>query len=124
MTTNETAKWDDWKADIADGLVFKSTKSKIYRNPDKSPSGRGTPKTTWPGKSDQILILTEGEPPRVGFMLDTMSNSTAQPEDENTPIDDRWERVRSIRDIENIYDLGFLGNLYDALGLSTHEHYS
>lgn len=120
MTTNETAKWDDWKADIADGFIYKSSKSRIYGDSQRQ-SERGVLKSSWPGTSDQILIQTEGEPPRVGFMLDSQSNSIAQPEDENAPVDPRWDQVHSIRDIENIYDLGFWGNLCDALGLPVHE---
>jgi palmitoyltransferase ZDHHC4 len=123
MTTNETAKWDDWKADITERLVFKSKKSRIYGQLQRKSDG-GVPKSSWPGTSDQILILTDGEPPRAGFMLDSLSNFIAQPKDEDACIDQRWDQVRSLREIENVYDLGFWGNLCDALGLPINEIYS
>jgi hypothetical protein len=116
MTTNETAKWDDWKEDIADGLVFKAKKSEIYEAP-RPLNGAIEPKSAWPGASDQMLILTDGQPPRAGFMVSTRSNSIIQPDDENAPVDPRWVRVKSLTELENIYDLGFWCNLLDALKL-------
>jgi palmitoyltransferase len=113
MTTNETAKWDDWKEDIADGFIFKARQSEIYRNP--RPPDEFIAESRWPGTSDQILILTDGEPPRVGFAISTQSNSILQSEDQDAPIDPRWERVQSLRAVDNIYDLGFWRNLRDAL---------
>lgn len=116
-TTNETAKWDDWKEDVADGLIFKARRSEIYRNP-KPRDALIEPESKWPGTSDQVLIVTDGEPPRVGFAISLQSNSIMQSEDENAPLDLRWERVESLRVVHNIYDLGFGRNLRDALRLS------
>ncbi|KAL1966969.1 hypothetical protein VTN77DRAFT_3713 [Rasamsonia byssochlamydoides] len=116
-TTNETAKWDDWKADIADGLVFKAKRSEIFTEPTWPRDESIEPKSAWPGTSDQMLILTDGEPPRVGFLVSTRSNSIIQSEDENAVVDPRWVRVKSLKDVDNIYDLGFWRNLLDALKL-------
>ena len=116
MTTNESAKWSDWKEDVADGMVFKSTKAEAYGN---SPLLREyqKPHTYWPANSDQVLVLTEGEPPRVGFMFSPDSNEIRQPNDREAPIDHKWTPVRSMREIDNIYDLGFWDNLRHAFGL-------
>lgn len=116
MTTNETAKWGDWKEDVADGLVFKARRSEICGG--SKPRDRSLePDSPWPANSDQILILTDGEPPRIGYMLSSCSNSIIQPSDPSVAIDPRWTRVRSMDDVDNIYDLGFWGNLHDALKL-------
>ncbi|KAL2002813.1 hypothetical protein VTN02DRAFT_5856 [Thermoascus thermophilus] len=116
MTTNETAKWGDWKEDVADGLVFKARRSEICGG--TKPRDRTLePDSPWPANSDQILVLTDGEPPRIGHMLSSRSNSIIQPSDPSVAIDPRWTRVRSMEDVDNIYDLGFRGNLRDALKL-------
>lgn len=113
-TTNETAKWADWKDDIADGLVFKARKSEIYGGFRPRDESLDTP---WPVDSDQILVLTDGQPPRIGYMLSSCDNSILQPTDPNAAVDPRWTKVRSLKDVDNIYDLGFWGNLRDALRL-------
>lgn len=117
MTTNETAKWDDWKEDIAYGVIYKAKRSEVYKKP-KPRDESIEPKTQWPATTDQVLIMTNGEPPRIGFSISLQSNSILQAEDEQAPIDPRFNRVNGLQSIENIYDLGFLGNLRDALNLS------
>ncbi|OKL56238.1 Palmitoyltransferase swf1 [Talaromyces atroroseus] len=116
MTTNETAKWDEWKEDIADGLIYKAKRSEIYRTPrprDESIE----PTSQWPATTDQVLIMTDGAPPRIGFSISTQSNTILQAEDEHAPADPRFHRVETLQAIENIYDLGFWGNLRDAVNL-------
>ncbi|GAD97566.1 DHHC zinc finger membrane protein [Paecilomyces variotii No. 5] len=116
MTTNENAKWEYWRDDIEDGLVFKAKRSEIYgeHGPEnESPA----PRTFWPAHSDQLLAITDGEPPKVGHMLSSRSNSVIQPDEPTAPIDSRWIRISSLADVENIYDLGFWGNLQDVLKL-------
>lgn len=113
MTTNESAKWSDWKEDVADGLVFKSTRSEIYGN--QSHSDEDTPaQGTWPVSSDQILVITDGEPPKEGFQLCSRSNEILQKDDPQAPVDTRWTEVNSMREIDNIYDLGFWDNLREV----------
>ena len=75
------------------------------------------PKAYWPVTTDQVLILTN-EPPRIGFSVSLHSNSILQAEDEQAPVDPRFTLVRSLQSVENLYDLGFWGNLRDALNLS------
>lgn len=115
-TTNETAKWDDWKEDIAYGLVYKAKRSQVYKTPrpwDESIE----PKAKWPATTDQVLIITN-EPPRIGFSISLQSNSILQAEDDQAPVDPRFSPVRSLQSVENLYDLGFWGNLHDALNFS------
>ncbi|EED23084.1 DHHC zinc finger membrane protein [Talaromyces stipitatus ATCC 10500] len=108
-TTNETAKWDDWKEDIAYGLIYKAKRSEVYKTP-KPRDESIEPKTQWSATTDQVLIITNGEPPR--------SNSILQAEGEQTPVDPRFKLVRNLQSLENLYDLGFWDNLRDALNLN------
>ncbi|OJJ45482.1 hypothetical protein ASPZODRAFT_153132 [Penicilliopsis zonata CBS 506.65] len=116
MTTNESAKWDDLKDDIADGCVFRSTKKEIYGD-SPVPAGLRDDHPTWPMTSDQIILVTDGQPPADGFMLSSRSNYIVQQEGQRGPIDPRWRCVRSLREVDNIYDLGFWDNLREALRL-------
>jgi palmitoyltransferase len=113
MTTNESAKWSDWKEDVADGLVFKSTRSKIYGTPFY-PDEDSRAQKSWPVSSDQILVITDGEPPKEGFKLCSRSNEILQKDDPQAPVDTRWIEVNSMREIDNIYDLGFWDNLREV----------
>ncbi|KGQ00816.1 hypothetical protein PAAG_12511 [Paracoccidioides lutzii Pb01] len=115
MTTNESAKWGDWRDDIADGLVFKAKKSEIYpqRHPD---ADIVEPDIPWPINTDHTLIFTsDGSPPRVGFSLDKECTSITQPGKLGTAPDPRWRRVQRLEDVVNVYDLGFWSNLREAL---------
>lgn len=107
MTTNETSKWADWKDDMADGVVYKAKRSAIVaRDRERRRRSRGTqdpapisdssdddePEVQWPNRSDQtILRTTDGKPP---YGQEHM-----------------WERVRSLDNVDNIYDLGFWDNV-------------
>ncbi|PYH98800.1 hypothetical protein BO71DRAFT_315565 [Aspergillus ellipticus CBS 707.79] len=117
MTTNESGKWSDWKEDVADGMVFKSTKGEIFGS---SPllGEYQSPQSSWPVSSDQVLVITDGESPRRGFLLSPQSSEIRQPSDREAPIDQRWVQVRSMREIDNIYDLGLWNNIRHVFGLS------
>ncbi|KAK7931544.1 palmitoyltransferase SWF1 [Apiospora marii] len=95
-TTNESMKWQDWKAEMDDGCAFKraiDTRTRP-RNPNHEPSW-----TRWPVESVQALVRTEdGTPPSI-----TSGPGTGE-----------WERVWHLRDVENLYDLGFRDNLVDV----------
>lgn len=121
-TTNESAKWSDWKDDVADGYVYKSTKASIYGGSTFPDSLRDC-HPTWPARSDQILILTDGKAPPQGFKLSSILNEIVYPEDgTDAPADPRWVQLRSLREVENIYDLGFWNNLRDALDFPIGNH--
>ncbi|KAF3388525.1 Palmitoyltransferase swf1 [Penicillium rolfsii] len=103
MTTNESAKWSDWREDVIDGFVFKAKRGEI----------RGAPPHVdlsdlpWPVQSDQILV-TDGQPPLEGYVLEDTSNRVTYRGDANRsrPIDPHWVELHSIRDLDNIYDMG------------------
>lgn len=96
-TTNESMKWSDWQLEIDEGYAFKRRMS-LTREKDL----RIEPAwTRWPSEAEQILIRTEsGNPPRV--------DST------NIPGVGEWERPTSLREVDNLYDLGFWENLREV----------
>lgn len=58
-----------------------------------------SPCTQWPVESQQIVLRTEdGEPPKVAKAVGV----------------GEWQRVWRLRDVENLYDLGFWGNVKDV----------
>lgn len=92
-TTNESMKWQDWQVEMADGFVFKRKLEK-----DRKKNVNEANETSWPVESQQILLRTEdGTPPRGGEGIG------------------EWERVWRLRDVENLYDLGFWDNMWDVL---------
>ncbi|KAI9836485.1 MAG: palmitoyltransferase swf1 [Thelocarpon superellum] len=109
-TTNESAKWADWKDDIADGLVFKAKRSRIEelarggRSSAMSPDDEfQAPLVNWPRSTDQILQVNEsGHPPSSPGQVGG-GRGDASP----------WTPVKSLREVDNIYDLGFWANLKD-----------
>lgn len=116
MTTNESGKWSVWKDEVAAGCVFMSTGNKIYRG-SPVPGENQKAQLSWPVSSDQILVITDGQPPMKGYMLSSKSNDVVQPDNPDEPVDSRWTRVRSMRDVDNIYDLGLWDNVRDVLHL-------
>ncbi|CAG8115026.1 unnamed protein product [Penicillium olsonii] len=112
-TTNETSKWSDWKEDVDDGLVFKTQRSLIFENPlPMTPHDR-----MWPVHTDQILV-TDEDPPTEGCLLMSNSNCIAHRPGSDLPPDPRWKRLHSMKEVDNIYDMGFWNNLRDVIGLS------
>jgi palmitoyltransferase len=99
MTTNESRKWGDWQAELADGSGFVAP---IVDNDE----GRQSATCRWAKRSREILVLTsDGLPPRV-----------LQPEVKAVVGEHvEWRRCRSLKDVENTYDLGPWRNLMDIL---------
>lgn len=112
MTTNETAKWADWRDDMADGMVFRASKRALQKhnlerevekrgpehvsNPALSSAGSDEPDVWWPVLSDQMVVRTnDGRPPNGQEAL--------------------WTRVWNLEDLENLYDLGGWENLLEVL---------
>lgn len=94
-TTNESMKWQDWQMEMDEGYAFKRT---LPLDRVKDPRHEA-PWTRWPVESVQVLVRTEdGTPPA--------SNSGMGVGE--------WERVWRLRDVENLYDLGFWDNLVDV----------
>lgn len=115
MTTNESAKWADWRDDMADGLVFlgqrreetmlMASSASLVKTLSKHPSEDEEPRTTWPLESRHMLVRTRsGQPPA---SLPLRISVVAQP--------DSFERVWDLAAVENVYDLGFVDNLREAL---------
>jgi palmitoyltransferase ZDHHC4 len=94
-TTNESMKWQDWKAEMEDGYAFKR-----MMPPDrvKYPEWEAN-WTRWPAEAIQVLVRTE---------------DGSLPATEDAPGTGEWERVWSLREVENLYDLGFWDNLVDV----------
>ncbi|KAI1826672.1 zf-DHHC-domain-containing protein [Xylaria intraflava] len=93
-TTNESMKWQDWQAEMDDGFAFRR-RLPIPRN--RHPQFEAS-WTRWPVEPAQILVRTvDGEVPN----------------DPSPPGEGPWERVWHLRDLENIYDIGFWDNLTD-----------
>lgn len=81
-----------------DGNVF-ARKLAVDREVDEEfePEVRG-----WPKKPEEILARTvDGMEPN--------EEVSARMEGEGT-----WERVWTLREVENVYDLGFVGNVRDV----------
>lgn len=112
-TTNESAKWSDWKEDIADGYVFKAKRSQLPGAPPPVDLGD----RPWPVKSDQILV-TDNRPPMEGYILASDSNFVYYRREPDGPVDSRWTQPHTMRELDNIYDMGFWDNIKDAFGLS------
>jgi palmitoyltransferase len=118
MTTNESGKWADWRDDIAYGVVYKAKASQIYPHWADDPFAE--PHVSWPVTSDQTLVFTEGgEPPKVGSLPSMDRISIVQPDNvAEAPIDTRWAKVASLKEVTNIYDAGFWTNMRDSLGFN------
>ena len=112
MTTNESSKWTDWKEDIADDVVFRA-EMKTLRDTytplpeDVEPREEDV---RWPKgvRARWWLIRTrDGQAPVRKVNVDGKK-------EEEVP-DERWERVHSLAEVQNVYDLGFWDNLWDGL---------
>lgn len=94
LTTNETGKWGDFQLDCDDGYVFRRElgegRSKDLRVEPEVPD--------WPKESKHIYVRTTDEAP---------------PADADIPGEGEWRPVWSLKEVDNLYDLGFLINLGD-----------
>ncbi|KAI5208404.1 hypothetical protein AUEXF2481DRAFT_41323 [Aureobasidium subglaciale EXF-2481] len=116
MTTNESAKWADWRDDMTDGVAWigkrsvvdaynKERKARHLRNRNRMsglPAEEADPGdgeedfVPWPKAADQVLVsTTDGKAP--------------------TGQEQLWEKCTSLDQVENIYDLGFLQNFLAVL---------
>lgn len=129
MTTNESQKWTEWREDMADGYVFKASRRALRaHNRLRSQSEQGDlrrgryeygtaaaspamnpvmdygldgwdaidDEIAWPLSSDQILVrTTDGALPYEQEAL--------------------WERIWSLKNVQNVYDLGGWKNFVELL---------
>jgi len=100
MTTNESRKWGDWRAELADGSAYIAP---IVGNDE---SGSQCALQQWPKRSRQILVRTsDGLPPR-----------NLQPEIKTIVGEHvEWRRCKNLKGVDNTYDLGPWRNLMDVL---------
>lgn len=109
MTTNESAKWADWRDDISDGIVFRAERNLEDMRNEKS---EVEPSVDWPISSTQQLARRkEGSPPNAHMNGGGIYGDPHQIL--NTPKL-TWRRVRGLQEVQNLYDLGFWDNLMDA----------
>lgn len=94
-TTNESLKWSELQADMADGYVFKRALPE-----DRLVDRKIEPVwTLWPVDSQQIVLRTnDALPPRGSALLGV----------------GEWDQVWKLAAVENIYDLGFKDNWIDV----------
>lgn len=138
MTTNESAKWADWRDDMADGVVFLG-----HRRED----------TMHYGESAAPTVKTEVPVERIGHGSSSSSSNSPVPTPPETPPEEEeprtpwplesrhilvrtmngqpphnlpsrirsvvkegsFERVWSLSAVENMYDLGFWDNFMEVL---------
>ena len=123
MTTNESSKWSDWKEDIRDKVVFRAEMKQLRENfpplpEDVEPRDEDV---KWPEgvRARWWLVRTrDGEQPkkkRLGSGKRNGQNGAATGSEPDEIPDERWERVQSLAQVENLYDLGFWDNLQDGL---------
>ena len=114
MTTNESAKWTDFKDDIADGLIFKSEGDASGASNDRS-EANNCPFVDWPISSNQRLLRCKNGilPPGLVENKEAAMTDITQSFSNGSP----WRRLQDISEVDNLYDLGFWDNLLDALGL-------
>lgn len=131
MTTNETAKWSDLREDIYDDLIWKAKIDEVkkeYPGPldgrivydpvhyrDKTSVNGQAP--SWAGgiKAKWWIIRTRGgkQPTRWRALDGELDRSGKQKYEE--VIDDRWTQVKSLKEVDNLYDTGVAGNIRDGL---------
>lgn len=117
-TTNETAKWTELREDIWDDMVWKARIDEVkleypgplderivydaehYRDQNKM-NGR---RPIWGNREAWWVIRT-----RDGMQPMRMSR------DGREEVDDRWRKVRSLKDVDNVYDLGVKENVKDLI---------
>ena len=105
MTTNESSKWADWRDDMGDGCVFRGERTAV-READRwraaearvyPPGLMDEPAVSWPAASNQVVLyMSQGMPP--------------------SGQEELWRRVRSLAEVDNVYDLGGWDNLLESLG--------
>ncbi|KAL8790693.1 MAG: hypothetical protein Q9195_006235 [Heterodermia aff. obscurata] len=114
MTTNESSKWAEWKDDIADGLVYKRNDDALLTR-QHMPNDDTEPVVDWPARSKQLVIRSSnGQPPTFTGKCDSRSDNLAST-GSGVQRPHQWKQVQGLHEIENLYDLGFWGNLWGIL---------
>ena len=114
MTTNESSKWADWKEDMATGSVFVGELNRKnhrlvtdYQNDtrdNRAPYDMDSD-IDWPHTSHQCLVMTQ----------DGMPPSRIPPDVATAVVEDSWRPIYKLKDVVNIYDLGFWDNMIEVI---------
>jgi palmitoyltransferase len=95
ITTNESGKWDDVKLDIEDEMLFmRPIDERRVRRRDVEPYVR------WPVEAKIVAVSRDTMPAKDERELREIGVGP-------------WRAVRSIHELENIYDIGFWRNIGD-----------
>jgi palmitoyltransferase len=115
MTTNESSKWADLSDDVADGLVWKARREDVL-SPDERE--REKQRAKWPVRGRWVVVVTDsGEMPGSAGIAPRQNQQIPNQQGLGLgngyghPI---WEKVASLAEVENVYDLGFSTNLRDV----------
>jgi palmitoyltransferase ZDHHC4 len=123
MTTNESSKWADLGEDVADGLVWKVRRVDVV---DREEREREEKRTEWPVAGQWVVVVTpDGEmlgqdksgQAGAGYAAVGRGQNGHASGAEVLAVgyeDPTWEKVTSLAEVENVYDLGFWGNLRDS----------
>lgn len=125
-TTNETGKWADMREDIWDRLVWRARIEEVkmeYPGPlderivydanhykDRTSTCGRTPSWATGRKADWWVIRTKGGSQPTRWKAISGENQRFE-----EVIDERWTKVGDLKEIDNLYDLGFWNNAKDAL---------
>ena len=111
MTTNESAKWADLRDDVADGLVWKAKRADVVGWEEREREER---RTVWPVAGKWVVVVTsDGEMP-AGSQQGQNGHAGLNGDGRIGYEGATWEKVTSLAEVENVYDLGFLENLQDV----------
>lgn len=116
MTTNESSKWADWREDMRDGLVFKGSR-KALQSHDRLRKTDQHASTSMNG-SDDLASFTEAtqHEPNVPWPISSDQVLIYRPDGRAPPGEEKlWMRVWSLKDVDNIYDLGGWNNFIEVL---------
>ena len=115
MTTNESAKWGDLKEDVGDGLVWRAKREDVVGVEERESEEERRVRAGWPVRGSWVVaVLRPGETPN-GRQGGRKGGSMGENGYAGGDVDPIWERVTSLADVENVYDLGFWDNMRDAL---------
>ncbi|KAM3440877.1 hypothetical protein NHJ13734_003087 [Beauveria thailandica] len=97
-TTNESLKWSEMGDDMADGYAF----TRPIRRGRERDFGIEPSCSRWPVEPEMAVIATaDGQPPVVRQGMPPLAG------------EGDWQRVWKLKNVENMYDLGFRDNLAD-----------
>ncbi|KAI1611618.1 DHHC palmitoyltransferase-domain-containing protein [Exophiala viscosa] len=120
MTTNESGKWTDWKEDIEDEMVYKARISELRETypplpEDVEPRDQDV---SWPAgvRAKWWLVrMEDGRKPILRSRVKEGEEEGDGMEQHREVVDERWAKVESLKEVENVYDLGFWENLKDSM---------